>query len=65
MADDEGGADEANELHFFAALSDELMPALLAAGVLLRVQFDEIEAWWRSASATPSGLVNVGCDGRT
>lgn len=44
MTNDESGADEMSELHFLAALCDELMRSLLAAGVLSRAQLNEIEA---------------------
>ena len=43
MQDDEDSGDERGELHFLAALCDELMRALLTAGVLNRAQLNEIE----------------------
>ena len=36
-------ADERAELHFLAALVDELMKALLASGTMSRAQLQEIE----------------------
>ena len=42
-ADIEDTADERSELHFLAALCDELMRALLTAGVLSRAQLNDIE----------------------
>lgn len=42
--DDGRAAEERNELHFLAALCDELMRSLLAAGVLNRAQLNEVEA---------------------
>ena len=44
MANDEDKAGERGELHFLAALCDELMRALLITGVLSRAQLNEIEA---------------------
>jgi hypothetical protein len=44
MMTGENHADERAELHFLAALCDELMRALLIAGVLDRAQLNEIEA---------------------
>lgn len=44
MSNDESGADERSELHFLAALCDELMRALLGAEVLSRAQLNEVEA---------------------
>ena len=44
LGDDGRGAEERNELHFLAALCDELMRSLLAAGVLSRAQLNEVEA---------------------
>jgi hypothetical protein len=41
--DSEDQSSERAELHFLAALVDELMKALLAAGAMTRVQLQEIE----------------------
>jgi hypothetical protein len=41
--DSEDQSSERTELHFLAALVDELMKALLANGVMSRVQLQQIE----------------------
>lgn len=41
--DSEDQSSERAELHFLAALVDELMKALLASGVMTREQLQEIE----------------------
>jgi hypothetical protein len=41
--DSEDQSSERTELHFLAALVDELMKALLANGVMTRVQLQQIE----------------------
>lgn len=41
--DETGRADERAELHFLAALVDELMKALLATGTMTRGQLQDIE----------------------
>jgi len=41
--DSEDQSSERAELHFLAALVDELMKGLLAAGAMTRVQLQEIE----------------------
>jgi len=43
-ADGEDTRAERAEVHFLAALADELMRALLLAGVLSQAQLNEIEA---------------------
>lgn len=56
MVTDENYADERAELHFLAALCDELMRALLVGGVLDRTQLNEIEAAVaRRVGNTPRG----------
>jgi hypothetical protein len=42
--DSEDQVSERAELHFLAALVDELMKALLAAGVMSRAQLQDIES---------------------
>ena len=41
--DSEDQSSERTELHFLAALVDELMIALLAGGIMTRAQLQEIE----------------------
>ncbi len=43
-ADEDESTSERGELHFLAALTDELMRVLLTSGVLTRAQLNEIEA---------------------
>jgi hypothetical protein len=53
-ADALDSADQRAEIHFLAALSDELMRALATAGVLTRAQLNEIEeAAARLIGSTP------------
>ena len=51
--DSEDQASERAELHFLAALVDELMKALLAAGVMTRKQLQEIEEAVSTQTGTP------------
>ena len=51
--DSEDQSSERAELHFLAALVDELMKALLAAGVMTRVQLQEIEDAVSARTGTP------------
>ena len=51
--DSEDQASERAELHFLAALVDELMKGLLAAGVVTRAQLQEIEDAVSTRTGTP------------
>jgi hypothetical protein len=51
--DSEDQSSERAELHFLAALVDELMKALLAAGVMTRTQLQEIEDAVSTRTGTP------------
>lgn len=51
--DSEDQSSERAELHFLAALVDELMKALLAAGVMTRAQLQEIEGAVSTRTGTP------------
>ena len=51
--DSEDQSSERAELHFLAALVDELMKALLDAGVMTRAQLQEIENGVSTRTGTP------------
>jgi hypothetical protein len=51
--DSEDQSSERAELHFLAALVDELMKGLLAAGVMTRTQLQEIEDSVSTRTGTP------------
>ena len=51
--DSEDQSSERTELHFLAALVDELMKELLASGVMKRAQLQEIEDAVSTRTGTP------------
>ena len=51
--DSEDQSSERAELHFLAALVDELMKALLTAGVMTRTQLQDIEDAVSARTGTP------------
>ncbi|HEU4603583.1 MAG TPA: hypothetical protein VFS24_16535 [Steroidobacteraceae bacterium] len=51
--DSEDQSSERAELHFLAALVDELMKALLAGGVMTRAQLQEVENAVATRTGTP------------
>jgi deoxyribose-phosphate aldolase len=51
--DSEDQSSERTELHFLAAMVDELMKALLAGGVMTRAQLQEIEDAVSARVGTP------------
>ena len=51
--DSEDQSSERAELHFLAALVDELMKVLLAGGVMTRAQLQEIENAVSTRTGTP------------
>jgi hypothetical protein len=51
--DSEDQSSERAELHFLAALVDELMKALLGAGVMTRAQLQEVENAVSTRMGTP------------
>jgi hypothetical protein len=51
--DSEDQSSERAELHFLAALVDEPMKALMAAGVMTRAQLQEIEDAVSTRTGTP------------